>query len=39
MKTAATLNLPDVSAKPMLHLQDKIIIYIRQTEVEDSSET
>jgi competence transcription factor ComK len=38
MKTAGTLKLTDVSAKPMLHLQDKIIIYILKTKVEDSSE-
>jgi hypothetical protein len=39
MKPAATLKLTDVSAKPMLPLQDKIIIYILKTEVKDSSET
>jgi hypothetical protein len=38
VKTAATLKLTDISAKPMLPLQDKIIIYILKTEVEDSLE-
>ena len=37
-KTTATLKRIDVSAKLMLHLQNKIIIYVLKTEVEDSSE-
>jgi hypothetical protein len=39
METVATLKLTDVSANPMLHFQDRIIIYILKTEAEDSSET